>query len=286
MNWLGLAKKWESDREVDVAAFDKEITGTFIEVFSKPWVPVLSAMLQVGRKSMVDSIDIDIIQTANALKMSEAWAQKYAEVQARDLGDTHRGVIQQMLTDWTARRLPAPQMAVRAKEVYGLDLRSANSYFAYANGDSKRKDLNGLANRYLEQRANLIGGLHSFTALNFGRQMLFSEGVAAGYIPQNARKVWVTAIDERVCELCGPMDGVAVPVLDRFEVLVPPPRTERGKKRDNVKLVVPPVHPNCRCTLVLDKKFEDGIITRTARFEDNPKHLARLVSRAEDLILR
>ena len=59
-NWLSVAKGWETDGWND-AIFDAEITSTFIEVFTRPWVPLLSSMLQLGRQSLVDSIDIDII---------------------------------------------------------------------------------------------------------------------------------------------------------------------------------------------------------------------------------
>jgi hypothetical protein len=279
-DWLKLAQGWERNGRFDRAAFDREVTSTFTEVFRKPLVPLLSGMLQLGRQSLVDSLDIDIVQRGSALKVADAWATKYADAVAEDFGRQSALAIARSLPEWLNRRLPASALATRAKDIYGLDPRAAVAYENYASGKTVTRDmsLRSLAEKALERRAQITGQVHSFTALNFGRQMLFAEGVGEGIIPVSARKVWVTAVDERVCPWCRPMDGVAVPVLDRFEINV------AGKHH---KLVVPPVHPNCRCTVVLDQKFKNGIITRTARFDDQgPNHLARLVSDAKDLVLR
>ena len=288
-DWLKLAKGWERDGRFDRAAFEREISKTFVNVFSTPMAPILAGMLQLGRKSMVSSLDLDVIQRAAALRIADQWARKYAEEVARDYGAQSELAISRALPEWLNRRMPASALAQRAKDLYGLDPRSAQSVESYASGKkvTRNMDLRGLAERYMEQRADVMARVQTFTALNFGRQMVFAEGIGQGIIPTSARKVWVTAIDERVCEVCGPMDGVAVPVLDRFAVLHPAPKTDRGKHRGVQKLVIPPVHPNCRCTVVLDKTFRDGIITRTARFEDQgEKHLARLASEAKDMILR
>lgn len=279
-DWLKLAQGWERSGRFDRAAFDREVTTTFVEVFRKPVVPLLSGMLQLGRKSLVDTLDLDIVQRGSALKVADAWATKYADAVAEDFGKQSALAISRSLPEWLNRRLPASALANRAKDLYGLDPRSAFAYENYASGKTITRDmsLRSLGDKYLERRAEITGQVHSFTALNFGRQMLFAEAVGENIIPVSARKVWVTAIDERVCPWCKPMDGVAVPVLDRFEINV------NGKHH---KLVVPPVHPRCRCTVVLDQKFKGGIITRTARFDDQgPNHLARLVSDAKDLVLR
>lgn len=288
-DWLKLAKGWERDGRFDRAAFDREITKAFTEVFAHPMVPLLSGMLQLGRKSLVDSLDIDIVQRASALKAADVWARKYAEEVARDYGAQSALAVSRSLPEWLNKRLPASALANRAKDLYGLDPRSALSVENYASGKKLTRDmsLRGLAERYLEQRADVMARVQTFTALNFGRQMVFAEAVGEGIIPVSARKVWVTALDEKVCEMCGPMDGVAVPILDRFTVLHPTPKTSRGTHRGTSKLVIPPVHPNCRCTVVLDKTFTGGIITRTVRYEDKgAKHLARLASEAKDMILR
>jgi len=54
--------------------------------------------------------------------------------------------------------------------------------------------------------------------------------LALGLITPTTLKMWVTADDELVCPICGPMHGVTVPVKDNFPISLPP-------------------HPRCRCYL-------------------------------------
>lgn len=70
------------------------------------------------------------------------------------------------------------------------------------------------------------------------------------------KKEWLTAHDERVCPWCGPMDGKQLDLGDTFakkgDKIVG--TNENGKKVtltigiDNID--TPPLHPNCRCTLI------------------------------------
>lgn len=286
-DWQRLAKGWDRDGW-DPQDFHSEVTTTFTDVMRYPLTPLLASMMQVGRTSMAESAGLDITQTDRALKVSDAWATRYGAAVVDDLATTNAALIAQQVPQWQARRLPSASIAVRAAELYGMDARSAAAYLAYGESDAKKKNLRALAEKNLENRATIIGDVHSFTALNTGRQMLLSEGLAQGFLKRGQRKVWVTALDERVCKVCGPMDGVAVPILEAFTVVHPPEvRAPRGTPPTRTKLITPPVHPHCRCTFVLDTKFEAGIITRTARFDDRgTAHLARLTSRAADLILQ
>lgn len=60
----------------------------------------------------------------------------------------------------------------------------------------------------------------------------------SGKIPWNARKVWVTRRDERVCNYCDPLDGIRAKLTEDFV-------TDYGI------IPVPPVHPRCRCFLIV-----------------------------------
>jgi hypothetical protein len=72
------------------------------------------------------------------------------------------------------------------------------------------------------------------------------------------------------------MDGRTVSLMDTFAI-----DTSAG----TIRLLVPPVHPNCRCTVVPEERYRHGIITRSARFKDEgPRHRASLRSEVEDLV--
>ena len=67
----------------------------------------------------------------------------------------------------------------------------------------------------------------------------------------------LVTLDERTCNICGPMDGH----VERVDDMEP-------------GVTAPPFHPNCRCTTI--GHYEDGLIdeTRIARDEDgNPIHV-------------
>lgn len=130
----------------------------------------------------------------------------------------------------------------------------------------------------LSQRAKHIVSNESEVAYNFGSQIMLMTAVNRGYLPKDSRKVWLTAVDERVCPVCAPMDSVAVKIDDPFTV-----RAHSGVLSHDVRIWVPPAHPLCRCRIVPERVIEHGVITRTARFSRDENNRARLRSRLSDL---
>lgn len=284
--WATIGRRW-TKQGFDSKSFDAEIGHTLTGEIARPLTNLLTQMVLLGRHTA--SVDAwKLPTTAQAREASSVWAQKYSEVVARDLAASSSDAISALVPNWLNVRMNDRMIGERARDLYGLDPRSALAAESYATRKGKGGSLMNLVNTYLERRATVFGSVHSFTALNYGRQMLFAEAMAQGYLPPDALKVWVTALDERVCPVCRPMDGLAVPVLSQFEVVLPLPKTSRGKDRKSVLLYTPPLHINCRCTLVTGEKFASGIITRTARFRDygSPRHLADLASEVKDLVFQ
>lgn len=56
-------------------------------------------------------------------------------------------------------------------------------------------------------------------------------------------KVWITAPDELVCERCAEMNGVKIGIDDEFPV---------PEKKTGELIVTPPLHPNCRCSIIYE----------------------------------
>jgi len=99
------------------------------------------------------------------------------------------------------------------------------------------------AQRLKAHRAQMIARTEVMNALNLGRLTVWSAAIADGSLPAGARKLWVTADDERTCPACAPMHGESVPFDEPFSVPNP---------RGGVYILqAPPPHPQCRCIVDL-----------------------------------
>lgn len=78
-------------------------------------------------------------------------------------------------------------------------------------------------------------------AYNQGSYEGTKQAQAAGYMGQVV-KVWCTADDERVCHICGPLDGKAVAMDEDFDF--------KTKLTSPTIRKVPPAHPSCRCSVL------------------------------------
>lgn len=131
----------------------------------------------------------------------------------------------------------------RIAKAYGIDpLQMRGWVSAYPLEGYHPHDLPDKSAKQLEQmldtRSKRIGKSESLTLRNLGKQAMWENQLRRDQISGNARKVWRTAKDELVCEVCAPMDSIAIPVGKKF-------------KTKNGKFYVPPVHINCRCDVYI-----------------------------------
>lgn len=80
-------------------------------------------------------------------------------------------------------------------------------------------------------------------AYNKGEHFGVQQAIEQGYMG-HTRKVWCTADDERVCEICGALDGKTIEMEDNFGFYT------RLEARNPGIRQTPPAHPSCRCTLL------------------------------------
>ncbi len=95
-------------------------------------------------------------------------------------------------------------------------------------------------------RAERIARTETIRANNFAAQEGWHQsGVVAA-------KEWFTAKDERVCEFCGPMDGVVVTLSGEFfkKGDVMDGNNGGSLKMDFESIQGPPLHVSCRCTML------------------------------------
>jgi HK97 family phage portal protein len=99
------------------------------------------------------------------------------------------------------------------------------------NGESIPKLSKRIAEVYQkakDYRTDRIARTETATAANQGTLEAYKQ---SGVVK---KKEWITADDERLCDLCAPMDGEVVNIDDNF----------------SAGISAPPLHPNCRCTIV------------------------------------
>lgn len=239
-----LAGKWVNDGW-DGTEFREAVSDTFKEVFTDRIIPVMIDAAMHGAATALDDFTAKVPIREDLVVTP--WGQVYSAKLAEQLSLGSENAMRDVVNTGLNQRLPASALEARARMLYGLDQRSAASWMAYAANKTlpKNRTLLDLTEDMMKARARVMADNEVFTALNFGRQIAYMEAQKAGLLPQNATKTWVTALDERVCPVCKPMDGVTVPLLDAFEVMQPLPKTGRGKNRKSTKHIIPPVHPRC-----------------------------------------
>lgn len=145
-----------------------------------------------------------------------------------------------------------------AKYIFAINEETTNQLReALSEGVGKGESIAQLAKRvegvYVDAtgyRAERIARSEVLRASNFGTLEAYRQ---SGVVEA---KEWLTAKDERVCPWCGPKDGTVKSLSDPFaekgETLVG--KNESGKTvKFNVgigDIDMPPLHPNCRCTLI------------------------------------
>ena len=111
------------------------------------------------------------------------------------------------------------------------------------NGTSRRKALD-LAARYGARqhryRAFMIARTELAFAYNQGAYFGTLQAREQGLLPEMV-KVWATSADERVCPVCGGLDGVRRELEEDFPF---PTRLTDPQVRKTA-----PAHPNCRCAV-------------------------------------
>lgn len=74
---------------------------------------------------------------------------------------------------------------------------------------------------------------------HFGVQQAIDQGLMG-----HTRKVWCTADDERVCHICGKLEGKTIEMDEDFDFYTKLEHSNPGIK------MTPPAHPSCRCTVL------------------------------------
>lgn len=182
---------------------------------------------------------------------SLAFAARRAGALVTSIDEMTRTAIRKIIIDAFNEQLDYRATARRIKNVVGLHPRWAEAVVKFEKREFARMVRLGMkettartksqerAVRYADQlkskRATMIARTEIQIAQNEGRYEGWKQAHKEGLLDPQTGKMWVTAKDERTCDICGPLDGEIVPWNGVF----------------SIGLETPIVHPHCRCITII-----------------------------------
>jgi len=182
---------------------------------------------------------------------SLAFAASRAGQLITSIDELTRLAVRKIITDAFNEQIDYLQTARRIKNIVGLHPRWAEAVTKFERAEIARLIKAGLkettararaqasASKYADRlqgaRAKMIARTEIQIAQNQGRYEGWKQASAEGLVDPASQKMWITAKDERTCDICAPLDGEIVPWNGVF----------------SVGIEAPIVHPNCRCAMVI-----------------------------------
>lgn len=222
------------------------------DILSSILMEVAGGHLNLFRITAGVALRVRIKQAARRqqLVLSEMEAAQQADDAAMNLGAYLAATSSNAVMDGyhlnRNLKLPPKEAARRAVRAFGLTVPQMRTVFRLRDEGVNSSEPGAWRSR-IEAFIERAFGLRLRTLVDNSLRQVeadavqrgWEQGLANGTIPITATKIWVTALDERTCPVCAPMDGVAVGITERFEL------------PDGNKVKAPPVHVNCRCTVEL-----------------------------------
>ena len=187
------------------------------------------------------------------------WAEKEAGLLIREVVQEQVTVVRDYVSRASMGEATPRQIARGLRDVIGLTSAQAGWVENFRNNQISERMAAGqtfdqayeaserATSRYHDRvhrrRTETIARTEILRAANEGRNTAWQQGVDEGWItPDEWLKEWSTEIDGRQCEICGPLNETQVKFNESF------PNGD------------PPIHPNCRCdVLLVPKPVDDDI---------------------------
>jgi hypothetical protein len=158
------------------------------------------------------------------------YAKRASGLLITEVMDEQKAVVSAVIAQSQTGALTWQEAAARIKQTIGLTERQATALERYrqevtAEGRASAQ-VSRMVEKYRKQlltaRATLIARHETLTATNEGRLQAMREAIRQGGMPMNRTvRKWITAHDERVCPICGPMDGEEVRADSPWSVEIP-----------------------------------------------------------------
>ena len=229
----------------------EEVTGPIVEALAEALAPAYEAAeralaAELGRAGDSRESTHRPGEHASPFQPTDAlgWARRYAADRVVEITADTRNAIRQRIEEGLEDGRGVDEVAAEVRQVIGLHSRWAEAVARrgrvlaadpLVSPAQRRVALDAYRDRLLDARARNIAHTELLTASNAGRMAGYEADAASGGLTVGAvEKVWLTAKDERICPICLPLNGVAVPGLEGgWEV------------RPGVTVLHPPAHPSC-----------------------------------------
>jgi hypothetical protein len=183
--------------------------------------------------------------TVGDVSQANDWIEAYAARLAANQKNLSERTARYVFNRGQANGLTSHQIGRRIGELWALSPQHAAAVENYREGLGRqelragriRTLVRGYADRLMRSRYTTLSHTEALSAFNLGREVQWMQAVQRGDMPIDTVKMWVTAQDELVCKVCRPLDGKTAALGQAFET-------------ENSRIVVPAIHPNCRCIIV------------------------------------
>jgi hypothetical protein len=186
------------------------------------------------------------------------FTRRHAAELITSLTDSQRQSLNALLTRRNLSRSSVDQIAAELRQIVGLHPRWANAVTNFhqrllddgVHPAFARKQSEKYQQRLIRARAWTIARTEVMKAQNMGQKIGWQQAIDMGNLPGTALMKWVAAIGHPIppCPICLALHDSTVPFPDgRFETTT---RLASGQYRFHAA-ETPPIHPNCRCRLVL-----------------------------------
>lgn len=253
VGWKNFAETVQALRSLADGTFYTKFGNRFARDMAKT---IVGYIADSGQNSMLGAVSRPTpLFLDTATDRSRDWAAQYSARLIKDITDEQRKTFRSQVSLAFEDGIGPEELAYRLKE-HGLGLhnRYATAVDNYYRGMIEEGIARGAARErsklyagHLRRvRADTVARTETMYGLNWGRMELWNSAVQFEDLPSDTGKRWVTALDERVCPVCRPMNNVTVGLYQHFDL----PQSALSRRQEG-KLFLPPAHPSCRCTIIL-----------------------------------
>ena len=190
----------------------------YMPSFGRVTAPVMAdAYIRAYRRADAGDVPISVIYDL---------AEKHAEKTGTYFHESSRDALADGFNTMVNRRLPARAAADQVLDAYGLTPRQMSGYVnnkqLMTPVDSPSPfDVKLRAREYIDrsftQRVKKLSEQEEHNIEEQAKQFAWMWMQDKGRLTDRAQKIWITASDERVCPVCGPLHGQKVLVKERFK---------------------------------------------------------------------